>query len=70
MQRWANLTLTLSCPRCTTELVVTLDDVHAERTIRCARCGVTVPLAPERVAPELAAMHDVGADAPPMWFQP
>jgi predicted Zn finger-like uncharacterized protein len=46
MQRRANVCVTLACPRCLSELVVTLDQVHEERTVRCPTCGIPVELEP------------------------
>ena len=44
MQRRANVCVTLACPQCRGELVVTLDQVHDEHTVRCPTCGLPVEL--------------------------
>jgi hypothetical protein len=44
MQRTCNIMLTLGCPGCREELLVTLDQVYWEALVRCPRCGTTVPL--------------------------
>jgi transcription elongation factor Elf1 len=51
MQRHVNVSLTLACPRCRGELVVTLDQIHEQHEVRCAFCRARVPLEPEDLAP-------------------
>jgi len=50
MQRHVNVSLTLACPRCRSELVVTLDQIHEQHEVRCAFCRTPVPLEPEDLA--------------------
>ncbi len=47
MQKHFNILVPLACPHCRTELLLTLDQVHEERSIRCALCGTTIVLRPE-----------------------
>ena len=47
MQRRHNIFVPLACPHCRTELLLTLDQVHEERSIRCSLCGTTIVLRPE-----------------------
>ena len=50
MQRHFNVTFPLACPHCLTEMLASLDDVQAERTIRCSECGTPVELQAEDLA--------------------
>lgn len=56
MQRHFNIIVPMACPHCRTELLLTLEQVHAERSIRCSLCGTTIILRPEELP---------GADLPP-----
>ncbi|KPJ75424.1 MAG: hypothetical protein AMK72_10175 [Planctomycetes bacterium SM23_25] len=47
MQRHFNIFVPLACPHCRTELLLTLDQVHEEKSICCALCGTTIVLRPE-----------------------
>lgn len=47
MQRRFNIFVPLACPHCRTELLLTLDQIHEEKSIRCALCGTTIVLRPE-----------------------
>jgi predicted Zn finger-like uncharacterized protein len=51
MQRRFNILVPLACPQCLTELVLTLDQIHEERSVRCSRCGATIILRPEFMPP-------------------
>jgi len=47
MQKHFNIFVPMACPHCRTELLLTLDQVHEEKSIRCALCGTTIVLRPE-----------------------
>ena len=47
MQRRFNIFIPLACPHCRRELLLTLDQVHEEKSVRCALCGTTIVLQPE-----------------------
>ena len=47
MQRRFNIFIPLACPQCLTELLLTLDQIHEERSVRCSLCGTTIVLRPE-----------------------
>jgi len=47
MQRQFNIIVPMACPHCRTELLLTLDQVHEQRSITCALCGTTINLRPE-----------------------
>ncbi len=49
MQRRFNIIVPMACPHCRTELLLTLDQVHEERCIRCSLCGTTIILRPEEL---------------------
>ncbi|MBL7140264.1 MAG: hypothetical protein ISS74_05075 [Planctomycetes bacterium] len=63
MQRHFNILVPSACPHCRTELLLTLDQIHAERSIRCSLCGTTIILRPENLPaaakPPVAAHPDV-----------
>ncbi|HUU11840.1 MAG TPA: hypothetical protein VM431_15045 [Phycisphaerae bacterium] len=44
MQQHFNVFIPLACPHCRTELLLTLDQVHEERSIQCSMCGTTIVL--------------------------
>jgi len=58
MQRHFNIFVPMACPHCRTELLLTLDQIHEEKSIRCALCGTSIVLraedlpAPHHEAPE------------------
>ncbi len=55
MQRRFNVLVPASCPMCSSELTVTLDQIHDHERVRCSQCGTLVPLEPEDLfAPDLA----------------
>ena len=47
MQRRFNVFIPSACPHCRTEILLTLDQVHEEKSIRCALCGTTIVLRPD-----------------------
>jgi transcription elongation factor Elf1 len=47
MQRRVNIPVPVACPRCNSELTVTLDQVHEGEAVWCARCRTVVQLRPE-----------------------
>jgi transcription elongation factor Elf1 len=47
MQRRVNVLVPFGCPNCDNELLITLDLIHEERLVWCARCNTMVPLRPE-----------------------
>ncbi|MBM4018414.1 MAG: hypothetical protein FJ288_08840 [Planctomycetes bacterium] len=47
MQRRLNLTIPLACPHCLAELLMTLDDLQRETSIRCPECRTAFDLRPE-----------------------
>jgi len=47
VQRHFNIFVPSACPHCRTELLLTLDQIHEERSIRCALCGTVIILRPE-----------------------
>jgi len=49
VQRHFNILVPSACPHCRTELLLTLDQIHEERSIRCSLCGTTIILRPENV---------------------
>ena len=52
MQRRVNVFVPFACPRCDTEMVVTLEELHEEATIKCNNCGKRTRLAPEKILPK------------------
>ena len=67
MQRHFNIIVPTACPHCRTELLLTLDQVHEERSIRCTLCGTTIVLRtqdlPAPAAHPAAAMPDAFLEA-------
>jgi len=55
MQRHFNIIVPMACPHCRTELLLTLDQVHEERSIRCSLCGTTIILRSEDLPASAAA---------------
>lgn len=47
MDRPLNVFVPMACPHCLADLFPTLDDLQAERTIQCSRCGTTIELRPD-----------------------
>lgn len=47
MQRRVNILVPVACPHCECELTVTLEQVHEEEVVWCARCRTVVQLRPE-----------------------
>ncbi len=67
MQRHFNVIVPLACPHCRTELLLTLDEVHEQRSISCALCGTTILLRPEDLpAP---AANPPAATAPDVFLE-
>jgi len=50
MRRAFNVIVPTACPHCRTELLLTLEMFHEERTIRCSLCGTTIRLRPEALS--------------------
>jgi len=64
MQRHFNIIVPMACPHCRTELLLTLDQVHEQRSISCALCGTTIVLRPEDLpAPAEASPAAAAPDA-------
>jgi hypothetical protein len=61
MQRHFNVIVPLACPHCRTELLLTLDEVHEQRSISCALCGTTILLRPEDLPAPAASSPDAPA---------
>jgi len=50
MQKRFDILLTLACPCCEAECVVTLGQVHDGEAVRCSTCRTLVSLEPECLA--------------------
>jgi len=67
MQRHFNVIVPMACPHCRTELLLTLDQVHEQQSIRCALCGTTIILRPEELSASAAASP--AAPAPTVFLE-
>lgn len=67
MQRHVDVHLTLTCPHCRSELVVTMDQVHEQHEVRCAFCRLPVRLEPEDLA--VPGPPEGPAEYSESWFQ-
>jgi predicted Zn finger-like uncharacterized protein len=51
MQKRFNILVPLACPHCLAELMLTLDQVQQEESVRCTSCGTTIDLNIEMCLP-------------------